>query len=231
MYYAYLHTRPDKTGPAGIFYVGKGNAARVKKIARKNKHHAAIVAKVGIENVEVCVMECSSEESAFALEVGLIKCLRRMGVELCNATDGGEGASGLTHSAESREKMSAARVGHKPSDETHAKLSAANVGNTNCRGHIQTAEHKANRSASLIGNTNKLGHKHTEATKAKLSAIQRTAGSLRSTNTSGYNGVRPRGRRWTAEISNEGRSIYLGIFPTLEEAVAARKAGEEKYWK
>ena len=40
-YYAYLHIRPDKTGVDSIFYVGKGDERRVKKLARCNKHHTA----------------------------------------------------------------------------------------------------------------------------------------------------------------------------------------------
>jgi hypothetical protein len=49
--------------------------------------------------------------------------------------------------------------------------------------------------------------------------------------TSGVRGVnkRPDGR-WTARISVRGKRIVLGYFDTLEEATAARKEGEKKYF-
>jgi len=57
---------------------------------------------------------------------------------------------------------------------------------------------------------------------------------LLSTNTSGYPGVyycnrKNRKKRWRAGIRFEGKSIYLGIYATLEEAVSARKEAEVKY--
>lgn len=36
--------------------------------------------------------------------------------------------------------------------------------------------------------------------------------------------------RWKATISANHQRIYLGLFETYEEAVAARLAAEEKYW-
>ncbi len=77
MFLTYIHARPD----GRIFYVGKGTSARVSKIdSHHNPHHSNIVAKYGRKNILVGKMECSSEEIAFELEKGLIKCLRRSGV-------------------------------------------------------------------------------------------------------------------------------------------------------
>ena len=36
--------------------------------------------------------------------------------------------------------------------------------------------------------------------------------------------------RWRAGIKIAGKSHHLGNFDTIEEAAAARKAGEDKYW-
>jgi len=36
--------------------------------------------------------------------------------------------------------------------------------------------------------------------------------------------------RWQAQIGVNLRCIYLGIFDNLEDAIAARKAAEEKYF-
>lgn len=87
--FAYVHARPDGT----VFYVGKGTRSRAFEMSagRRSKHHQRIVAKHGKENILVGLMECSGSDIAFELERGLIKCFRRMGVPLCNHTDGGEG--------------------------------------------------------------------------------------------------------------------------------------------
>jgi hypothetical protein len=55
---------------------------------------------------------------------------------------------------------------------------------------------------------------------------------LRRGSASGVLGVsldRAKGR-WRAEIKIAGKGHFLGNFDTIEEAAAARKAGEDKYW-
>lgn len=51
-------------------------------------------------------------------------------------------------------------------------------------------------------------------------------------NTSGHTGVsyRPKRKSYRAYITVDRRQIGLGHYPTLEEAVAARKKGERKYF-
>lgn len=53
----------------------------------------------------------------------------------------------------------------------------------------------------------------------------------RRDNSSGAHGVRwhKAARKWTAEIYVRGRSIYLGLFDTIEEAISARLAAEEQH--
>lgn len=56
--------------------------------------------------------------------------------------------------------------------------------------------------------------------------------SKRSDNTSGYTGI-SRHRlagKWQAHITHNQKSIYLGLFENLEDAVTARKAAERFYW-
>lgn len=54
--------------------------------------------------------------------------------------------------------------------------------------------------------------------------------SLSATNKSGHVGVTNYlGERYKARIKHNDKSIHLGIFDTLAEAVAARKAAERKY--
>lgn len=47
------------------------------------------------------------------------------------------------------------------------------------------------------------------------------------TNRTGYPGVSEHGKNWKARIGVNGTKVLLGVFPTFEEAVAAKKAGEK----
>lgn len=60
-------------------------------------------------------------------------------------------------------------------------------------------------------------------------AGRRKSGRLSRNNTSGCKGVwrNNTGRRWVAFID----SRYLGAFLAYEDAVAARKAAEQMYWR
>jgi hypothetical protein len=53
-----------------------------------------------------------------------------------------------------------------------------------------------------------------------------------SDNTSGHTGVtwRKQKSKWNAYIKHNYKRVNLGYFENLEDAVAARKAGELKYW-
>lgn len=160
-FYAYIHARPDGTP----FYIGKGRGRRATDFLARSAYHKNITAKYGIKNILVSKHECSSEEFAFALEVGMIKCFKRMGFILANMTDGGEGPSGAIVSAETRAKMSASRIGKKlppHSDEHRAKISASKKGKP---GHLHTPESLAKLIASHKGMT---GLKHSEESRIKI---------------------------------------------------------------
>ena len=96
-FFAYIHARPNSSTVEGIFYVGKGVRERMSASLSKkrNSYYQNVVKKYGSKNILIGAFECSSEEIAFELEKGLIKCLRRSGVRLTNQTDGGEGISGF----------------------------------------------------------------------------------------------------------------------------------------
>lgn len=151
--FAYIHCKPD-----GVpFYVGKGALRRARYLGERNAHHKAIVNKYGIANILKGVIDCSSDKIALELEVGLIKCLRRMGTKLANFTDGGEGT--INPTPESRQRMSEAAKkrgvseacklakvialkGRKLSDEHKAKVAAG------MKGKVFTEEHRRNISIS-----------------------------------------------------------------------------------
>ena len=56
--------------------------------------------------------------------------------------------------------------------------------------------------------------------------------SKRSNNTSGYPGIywNKQRSKWQAQIKHNQKSIHLGYFSILEEALSARKAAEKIYW-
>lgn len=105
-FFAYVHAKPDTVNAAGIFYVGKGKGVRNKDMSPRNRHHGFVLNKYGKENILIGKTDCSNESIAFDLERGLIKCLRRMSVNLTNQTDGGEGSSGYKATDERRAQMS-----------------------------------------------------------------------------------------------------------------------------
>lgn len=125
-YGAYLHCKPDGTP----FYVGKGDVKRMRDLyTGRNKHHKHITKKYGNANILKGFMECSNEETALELEIGLIKCLRRMGIELANYTDGGDnGSKGYKWTKEQREKASKVHTGKVLAKEHKENISKALIG-------------------------------------------------------------------------------------------------------
>ena len=153
-FYAYIHCKPDGTP----FYVGKGSDIRARKVERNhNRRHTNTVKKYGKENILVGRLECSTEESAFDLERGLIKRIRKMGIDIVKLTNGGEGSSGLVRPPETRAKMSLAQLGNKKalgvvrSTETRAKMAAAKIGNQWNVGRVYSDETRLKKSRSLGG--------------------------------------------------------------------------------
>ena len=120
-FYIYLHRRAtDNT----VFYVGKGHGKRAWFVNNRSNRWNYIVTKHGY-NV-VIVQDNLTEEQAFILEKELIADIGKE--SLCNMTDGGEGASGLVHSEESRRKMSNASIGRKKTEEHKQKIREFNIG-------------------------------------------------------------------------------------------------------
>jgi len=108
MFYVYVHIREDTNQ---IFYVGKGKCNRCFSKQNRNKHWKHIVESVS-HKVHI-IANNLDEELAFLCEKELISKLKQLGTKLVNYTDGGEGVSGLKHSKESKEKMSAKQKGRQ----------------------------------------------------------------------------------------------------------------------
>lgn len=188
-FYTYLHCKPD----GAPFYVGKGRGNRCCDFHHRSQHHKHVVEKYGRANIGVFVFPCESEDAALADEVQQIAQLRAEGFRLCNATDGGDGISGLKHSVETRRKMSEKAAGrsHSPesiakisaakrnlSDETRSRISAAKLGR---KRPPFSAEHRAKMAAKAMGNRRGVGNKSrigqmaSVETKEKMAEGQRLA--------------------------------------------------------
>lgn len=135
IYYVYMYLREDGTP----YYIGQGKGRRAQSTHRrvpvpKNKSNIRFI----IEDI--------SEDEAFMWEELWIDFFGRKDLGtgcLRNMSAGGEGTSGK-------------------SEETRAKLSAANIGNKNALGHILSEEAKEKISSV---HRNK---RHSEETKAKM---------------------------------------------------------------
>lgn len=64
-----------------------------------------------------------------------------------------------------------------------------------------------------------------------VALLEASPNRLIASNTSGYNGVyrNKRTQKWTAQITFKGKTYYLGSYDRIEDAVKARKRGEEMY--
>lgn len=118
--YAYVHCKPDGTP----FYVGKGKIHRANILNPKyrNPYHGNITKKYGIENILIGIIECSTNDIALELEVGMIKCFKRMGISLSNITNGGEGALGRPCSDKCKTSVAEANKNRIWTKESRAKM-------------------------------------------------------------------------------------------------------------
>jgi len=148
-HYTYAHAKPDGT----IFYIGKGIGRRAYS-KNRNNYWKNIVAKYGYE-VQI-LAHWDTEAEALDHEVLLIACMKDMGIELCNLTDGGEGATGYKHKEEHKAKLKGNTYG-------------ASTWGMTFKGKKHSAESRAKMSYVRIGNKNKLGAKLSDESRDKIS--------------------------------------------------------------
>jgi hypothetical protein len=85
-FFTYAHFRSDDLK---LFYIGKGKRDRIASRANRNQYWHNTVAKHGLKIERMA--KWKTEQEAIDHERFLIWCLRDMGINLVNMTDGGEG--------------------------------------------------------------------------------------------------------------------------------------------
>lgn len=115
IFYTYMHTRNDTGMP---FYIGKGKGNRAYQLnpTRRGAHWNRIKQKYGC-SVHI-LARWDTEQEAKEHEVFLISCMKGIGIDIANYTNGGDGTSGYKWNKESRERLSLLLSGVKKSD-TH----------------------------------------------------------------------------------------------------------------
>jgi len=130
-YYVYAYLREDGTP----YYIGKG---------KDNRAYQKRNFKPPSKDRIIIILDNLTEEQAFANEIDYIKWYGRKDNNtgsLRNLTDGGEGASGMILSEETKKRISIAKT--NPSDETRKRLRESHLG------HKPSEETNKKRSESI----------------------------------------------------------------------------------
>lgn len=179
MFYIYQHLKADTNA---IFYVGKGKGRRCGQKTGRNNYWHRVVNKHGFKH-EI-IADGLDEELAFLCEIELIDKYKKLGIELVNATNGGEGSSGYKHTEEHKAKMKGNDYwknlkeinfkGKSHSEEQKAKWRETRKGTPSPRkGVTLSKETKAKMSASTKGKP--LSEEHKSAISKGLIGNKHTA--------------------------------------------------------
>ena len=183
-FYVYEHIRLDNMT---CFYIGKGKGERAYELERNDHHdnisnmcgHAVVIIKDKLTEKQAFRLEkCMIEDYVFNLGYGIdIKGYDDYDHKLphlTNCTWGGEGASGISHSEETKLKMSESHKGKQFSEEHKQNLSEVRKGRHHSEetkkkiGESSKGRHHSEETKKKIGESNK-GRHHSEETKKKLS--------------------------------------------------------------
>ena len=127
---------------------------------------------------EIDLLEETAQEKADKAEQFWIGYFRMVGSELLNVTNGGRGAPGMRHTAESRAKIGAGHRGKPLDPETRRRIAGAATGRRHSpetKGKIGAAHRGKSvgpTTRALISAIN-LGRRHTAETRAKVAAAGR----------------------------------------------------------
>jgi len=119
-HYTYAHIRLDTNS---IFYIGKGSKRRAWSRESRNEYWHRIAKK---HQYAVKILSYwNSAEDALDHEKFLIQCLKDVGVNLCNQTDGGDGLFNPSHEIRAKMSKNISLAHSKP--ETKKKMSESAI--------------------------------------------------------------------------------------------------------
>ena len=176
--------------------------------------------------------ECESEEQCSDREVFWIATLRTQGARLTNATDGGEGQSGLRHSEETKRKMAIASAGRRHTSETKARLRAYHSGKKWALGKKHGPEARERHRLAALGKGPFRGRRHSSETIEKMRSAHR--GKPRSVETRAKIAAAKRGkpgRPHTEEFKQMMRQKMTGrtfSAATIERMTIAARSREAR---
>ena len=215
-YYTYAHHKDDGT----IFYIGKGCANRAYIMTRRsNKWHTVADEN---KNLTVTILaNWGTEKEAFDHEIFLIETFKQMGIPIVNMSRGGEGASGVIPSAETRRKMSLVHKGKTKSAEARAKMSASAKGVKKSPEHIEKIRQ------------NKIG---TKANANQLAALNAHRHLAYTPEASANKSASLKGRdmsSWSYKIgdANRGKKATVEARANMSAAAKGRKQSPEQIAK
>jgi|SRR5579872_5441894 len=177
-----IYTLTDPRKPEDIRYIGKTSQALKRRLSvhcadLKGTDHRTNWIKsllnAGVKPTINQIATVLNEQDTAHVEIICIQQFKSFGYNLVNSTNGGDGVS--KHSAETRAKISASKMGTKHpyfgkhlSLEHRTKIGAASKG----RKHTEKTKHFI--SETYKGKNNPFfGRKHTPETRAKMSEAQK----------------------------------------------------------
>lgn len=239
-FYVYVHSRYKNGEP---FYVGKGCGRRIVA-GKRNRHWHNVVNKDGGFYASI-VARGIDEEFALLLEKEVIDKYRRAGARLTNRTNGGDGVSGMRHTAEAKARIGAASAGNtyakgnRLSQDARAKIGKASKGNKHALGYRHTPEALERIRTALLGTKRpgKPGRKHSPETIAKLVALKtglKHSAETRAKLSASHMGLRTcLGYKHSAETRANMSAAHIGrpTGPMSPERKANISAALRESWK
>lgn len=225
MFYTYVWK--DASGVP--FYVGKGSGNRLHNTHNRSAEFKAIHSQGGcaVEIVDEFILD--TQASAHEMELVAFYGRREFGGLLVNKTDGGDGALGYFHTADSRAKISAANKGKVVSPETLAKMRiAASNPSLETRAKIGAGRRWWRPSAETRARMSLASRNPSAETRARMSKSRRLAGP-RTGDFKGVTFSEP-SMKWMAQITIDGKNNYLGRFVTAEAAAQTYDAAALEAW-
>lgn len=183
-FYTYAYLREDRTP----YYIGKGQKRRIYQQSGKPCNVPKDESRI------VFLKQNLTEEEAFNHEKYMIAVFGRKDIGtgiLRNKTNGGDGASGVVRSEETKQKLSKAlkgRIfteehrknigktseGRKHTEETRRKMCEKRKGNKPALGMKHSEEYKDRLKKEMLGKGNHFyGKTHTKEVREKLSSIHK----------------------------------------------------------